>query len=78
MPLSESERMALAVLVNGDARLNSPARRKPEAALVRLTGWPVPEVALADSFGLWDVYCKDDGRALGDAVGPRSRGAAVG
>ena len=46
MPLSESERMALAVLVNGDARLNSPARRKPEAALVRLTGWPVPELAL--------------------------------
>jgi integrase len=35
--LSESERMALAVLVDGDARLNSPARRKPEAALVRLT-----------------------------------------
>ena len=36
-PLSEAERMALAVLVDGNARLNSPARRKPEAALVRLT-----------------------------------------
>jgi hypothetical protein len=36
-PLSQAERMALAVLVDGNARLNSPARRKPEAALVRLT-----------------------------------------
>src|SRR5262245_52922433 len=36
-PVSEVERMALAVLVDGDACLNSPARRKPEAALVRLT-----------------------------------------
>src|SRR6266700_1727641 len=36
-PLSDAERMALALLVDGNARLNSPARRKPEAALVRLT-----------------------------------------
>jgi hypothetical protein len=36
-PLSQAERMALAVLVDGNARLNSPARRKPEAALARLT-----------------------------------------
>jgi len=36
-PLSEAERLALAVLVDGNARLNSPARRKPEAALARLT-----------------------------------------
>ena len=36
-PLSEAERMALAALVDGNARLNSPAKRKPEAALRRLT-----------------------------------------
>ena len=36
-PLSDAERMALAVLVDGDARLNSPARKEPKAALVRLT-----------------------------------------
>jgi hypothetical protein len=42
-PLSDAERMALAVLVDGDARLNSPARRKPEATLVRLTR-PLHEV----------------------------------
>ena len=42
-PLSDTERMALAVLVDGDARLNSPARRTAEAALVRLTR-PLHEV----------------------------------
>jgi len=42
-PLSDAERMALEVLVSGDARLNSPARRKPEATLVRLTR-PLHEV----------------------------------
>src|ERR1051326_1600294 len=42
-PLSEGELIALAVLVDGDARLNSPARKKPEAALVRLTR-PLHEV----------------------------------
>src|SRR6266566_4198607 len=42
-PLSDAERIALAVLVDGNARLNSPARRKPEATLVRLTR-PLHEV----------------------------------
>src|SRR5258707_9751706 len=42
-PLSDAERMALEVLVSGDAPLNSPARRKPEATLVRLTR-PLHEV----------------------------------
>src|SRR5258708_605715 len=35
-PLSDAERLALAVLVNSDAPLNSPARKRPEATLVRL------------------------------------------
>jgi hypothetical protein len=35
--------MALAVLVSGDALLNSPARRRAEATLVRLP-WPLHEV----------------------------------
>ena len=42
-PLSDAERLALAVLVDGHARLNSPARKKPEANLVRLTR-PLHEV----------------------------------
>src|ERR1700724_2238349 len=42
-PLSDAERMALAVLVNGDAPLNSPARKRAEATLVRLTR-PLHEV----------------------------------
>src|SRR6266542_2676520 len=36
-PLSDAERMALTTLVSGDARLNSPARRRAEATLIRLT-----------------------------------------
>jgi hypothetical protein len=36
-PISDAERLALAVLVNGDAPLNSPARKRAEATLVRLT-----------------------------------------
>jgi len=35
-PLSDAERMALAVLVNGDAPMNSPERRTAEATLARL------------------------------------------
>ena|SRR5437899_1079706 len=42
-PLSDAERLALAVLVNGDAPLNSPARKRAEATLVRLTR-PLHEV----------------------------------
>jgi hypothetical protein len=42
-PLSDRERAALTVLVEGDERLNSPARRKPETILVRLTR-PLHEV----------------------------------
>ena len=40
-PLSDAERLALAVLVNGNAPLNSPARKRAEATLVRL----IPAVA---------------------------------
>ena len=36
-PLSDAERMALTTLVSGDARLNTPARRRAEATLIRLT-----------------------------------------
>jgi hypothetical protein len=42
-PLSDAERAAPEVLVSGDIPLNSPARKKPEATLVRLTR-PLHEV----------------------------------
>src|SRR5712691_1389821 len=42
-PLSDAERLALAVLVNGDVPLNSPTRKRAEATLVRLTR-PLHEV----------------------------------
>ncbi len=42
-PLSDAERIALTVLVSGEAPLNIPVRRKAEATLARLTR-PLHEV----------------------------------